>query len=384
MDQARPRTIKAGCPLPAFSPEFINRSEDPAALSMSCYIESEEKVMNSIFALYDDVAMATAVRRELTQYGIAKDRVRIIDASDSNALHVLTEAGLPAADADYYVEGIRQGGSLLSVQVDEADTDTVVDIMDRYEPVDVHERAETWQQSGWRSEGMVENSTLSTEVKREARSGQEDETTLPIIEEEIRVGKRQVAGGGVRVHTYIEERPVEEQVSLREESITVERRPVDRPIDAGELTAFKEEEFEVSAMKEEAVVEKQARIVEEVVVKKQGGERTETIRDTVRRTEVEVDQVTGQTTTNTLADSDFRTHYQTSYANSGYSYEQYEPAYRYGSTLASDQQYQGRDWNAIEANARKNWERQHKDSAWDNFKDAVRYSWEKTKNAVKP
>jgi len=81
-------------------------------------------------------------------------------------------------------------------------------------------------------------------------------------------------------------------------------------------------------------------------------------------------------------DSIFRTDYQTRYANSGYTYEQYEPAYRYGYTLANDTRYRDRDWNTIENDARTYWAQNYQDSPWQDFKDAVRHSWQRAKDAV--
>jgi stress response protein YsnF len=81
---------------------------------------------------------------------------------------------------------------------------------------------------------------------------------------------------------------VQEQVSLREERVDIERRPVDRPVAAGD-DAFRERVVEASETAEEAVVAKEARVTGEVVVRKTAEERTETVRDTVRRTEVEVE-----------------------------------------------------------------------------------------------
>jgi len=113
------------------------------------------------------------------------------------------------------------------------------------------------------------------------------EAVLPVIEEEIDVGKRQVETGGGRVHTKVQERPVEEQVNLREEHVNVERRPVDRPLSDANA-AFQEQSFEVTEMAEEPVVRKQARVLEEVVIRKDMQEHTETVRDTVRRQDVHV------------------------------------------------------------------------------------------------
>jgi len=80
--------------------------------------------------------------------------------------------------------------------------------------------------------------------------------------------------------------------------------------------------------------------------------------------------------------SGFRSHYQTNYGNSGHTFADYDPAYRYGYTVANDARYRGRNWNDIEADLRRDWNQNHKGSAWEDFKDAVRYSWERTKAAV--
>ena len=118
-----------------------------------------------------------------------------------------------------------------------------------------------------------------------------DEVVVPITEEEVRIGTREVERGAVRVTTRVEERPVQEQVTLRDEQVTVERRAVDRPVSATEITQFQEGVFEVRETDEEAIVEKRAEVVEEVVISKDVAERTETVRDTVRRTDVDVDDL---------------------------------------------------------------------------------------------
>ena len=125
-----------------------------------------------------------------------------------------------------------------------------------------------------------------------ARTGMnEGEVALPVIEEEIRVGKRTVEKGGVRVRTRVEEVPVEEQIKLREETVHVERRPVNRSVTDADAAAVRGGVIEVTEVGEEAVVAKQARVVEEVVVGKEVVEHQETVRDTVRRTDVEVEQM---------------------------------------------------------------------------------------------
>jgi len=116
---------------------------------------------------------------------------------------------------------------------------------------------------------------------------------IPVVEEQIRVGKREIGRGNVRVRSYVVERPVHEQVQLREETIRVERHPVDRPVSTVPEDAFQERTIEVTAVAEEAVIAKEARIVEEVAIRKDVAERAETVEDTVRRTEVKVEDDRG-------------------------------------------------------------------------------------------
>jgi len=118
---------------------------------------------------------------------------------------------------------------------------------------------------------------------RDVQAG--DEVRIPIIQEELRVGKQVVERGGVRVTTRVEEVPVNEQVTVREEHVNVERRPANRPVSDADRAAVQQGELEVRERREEVVVDKQARIVEEIVINTEAQERTETIQDTVRRTD---------------------------------------------------------------------------------------------------
>jgi uncharacterized protein (TIGR02271 family) len=121
------------------------------------------------------------------------------------------------------------------------------------------------------------------------------EEVIPVAEEQVRIGKRDVSHGRVRVRSYVVETPVQEQVALREENVRVERRPVDRP-STGNEGLFKERVIEAEERAQEAVVSKDARVKEEIAVKKDATSRTETVSDKVRRTEVEVEDERGKVT----------------------------------------------------------------------------------------
>jgi hypothetical protein len=162
----------------------------------------------------------------------------------------------------------------------------------------------------------------------------------------------------------------------------VERRPVDRPATDADLDTFQDRTIEVTESAEEAIVEKRARVVEEVVINKDVDTHTETIRDEVRHTEVEVEPLmTGQRVTYDTYLDDFRTHYRANFANNQYSFNNYEPAYHYGYDLASNQRYLGRNWVDIETDVRRDWESQGQ-GAWEDFKASIRYAWERAKAAV--
>jgi len=117
-----------------------------------------------------------------------------------------------------------------------------------------------------------------------------DTSAIPVIKEDLNVGKREVETGGARITSTIVETPVEETVNLREEHVNVNRTPVDRPASATDLDTFQEGEIELTEHTEVPVVSKEARVVEEVSLNREVTESEETIRDTVRHTEVETEK----------------------------------------------------------------------------------------------
>ncbi|MGV3586491.1 MAG: YsnF/AvaK domain-containing protein [Adhaeribacter sp.] len=119
----------------------------------------------------------------------------------------------------------------------------------------------------------------------------DSDRSIPIIEENLQVGKREVETGGVRLRSRIIERPVEEHLRLREEHVNVTRNPVNRPVGEGELNTFREGTIEMTEHAEVPVVNKEARVIEEVSLNKEVQERDEVVRDTVRKTEVDVENL---------------------------------------------------------------------------------------------
>lgn len=262
--------------------------------------------------------------------------------SPANRTGTLTRMGVPHDDAQVYCEGVRRGGVLLVGRVDDDRCDEALAIIERHNPVDIDDRHSRYRTSGWTGYDATSDdydATLVDEERERDRSmgtgtgtgmglgaaasamrdaniasqsqtgyghtrashaegaagdlgddlGADREERIPVVEEAVDIGKRAVEGGHVRVRSYVVEQPVNEQVNLRDERVTVERRAVDYP--AGEVPpdAFRERTIDVSERREEAVVNKEARVREEVVIRKDVEERAQNVSDTVRRTEVEID-----------------------------------------------------------------------------------------------
>jgi uncharacterized protein (TIGR02271 family) len=365
----------------------------------------------TLVALYETVTAAEQVAQELVADGFARSDIHLaLDHTTRSAVHnatgaqdaayeganlveTLADVGVPYDEAYAYAEGVRRGGALVVVESSDDRAERGMAILQRLHPVDIHERTTQWQQEGWtgaaahaRTATTTATATPGTQGRqRTPQRGKDDtEVRIPVVEEDISVGKREVERGYVRIYSRVTEHPVEETVRLREERVTVERRPVDRPAtDADVAAAAEQQVIEMTETAEEPVVSKRARVVEEVVVHKEVDEHTETVRGTERHTDVDVQQAPEAATTTRRAmapqgfaayDTTFREHYTTAFANSGAAYAAYEPAYRYGYELGTNARYRGREWAALEAEARRDWEARHP-STWERFKDAIRYGW---------
>jgi len=128
-----------------------------------------------------------------------------------------------------------------------------------------------------------------THQSRQFEIGATEEQVIPIPKEELRVGKRQVQSAkAYRVSTTVVEVPVEQQVNLRAETVVIERRPTKgTTVRGGE--SFENHTIEVHEMYEEPVIGKVITQAEEMVIYKTLSERTATVRETVRQTQVNVD-----------------------------------------------------------------------------------------------
>jgi|RhiMethySRZTD1v2_1073278.scaffolds.fasta_scaffold66531_4 uncharacterized protein (TIGR02271 family) len=378
----------------------------------------------TLVALYDTVTDAEQVVQELIADGFTRSAIHLaLDSTKSRTapsasverdaayegahmIETLADLGVPYDEAYAYAEGVHRGGALVVVESSDDREERGMEILRRLHPVDIHERTAQWQHEGWTGyDATAMTSTPRASAATATRSAQEqaratarvdqgtrtrrvegqEEVTVPVVEEDIAIGKREVERGHVRIYSRVTEQPVEESVRLREEKVTVERRPADRPATEADFAAAGKDVIEMTEKAEEPVVTKRARVVEEVVVHKDVTEHTETVRGTERRTDVDVQRepetatAPRRVTTQEFAtyNDDFRKHCATAFAGKG-AYVDYEPAYRYGYELGTHERYRGRDWVALEADARRDWEARHPNT-WERFKDAIRYGWDKVR-----
>ncbi len=254
----------------------------------------------TVTALFENREEATRAVNALADAGVSRERIRVTPPSEAATTSGASgnsydahrdEKGFWASLADFfmpdddrhtYAEAMNRGSIMVSAFVTEDEVENAEAILERYGAVNVDERVQDWRNEGWTGYSAPRERSPSIQ-------GMESSTAIPEVEERLRVGKRRVNSGRVRVRSYVVETPVTENVNLHSESVEVERRPVDRSVSSTD-DAFKERTIDVESTSEEAVISKDTRVTGEVLVRKQGSDRTETVTDKVRSTKVEVEE----------------------------------------------------------------------------------------------
>ncbi|GAB5534622.1 MAG: hypothetical protein Rubg2KO_08710 [Rubricoccaceae bacterium] len=345
----------------------------------------------TIIGLYDDRTTARKVIRDLEAEGFGKDHLRFASTESGDATPYDIEPGTDTApdalvgygidddEARFYSEGVRRGGSVVIARVHDSNVELAVDIMARHNPVRYEDRGADYLADYDENAAMYTADQATENRNRYAGQAQE---RLREIEEHLKIGKREVVRGGVRVQKYVDTDVEEETLRLREEEVHVDRTAVNRTLTPDEAdAAFEEKTVELVERSEEAVVEKETVVTGEVAVGKDVNVREETVGGEVRSTRVEVERIAGET----LADVEptFRSHYDTTYASTGKDFDSYRPAYQYG--FAAGEAYGDREYGAVEDNLRSDYCTRYHDgdeSLWDEFKDAVRHGYRESKAAL--
>ena len=301
---------------------------------------------NQIVAMYETDERARAAKQALISQNVPESAIQIVsrgtdagtlggvNAEDDNSgvWGAIRSMFVPDDDRTTYSHAVGRGHAMLVVTPTSGmDRHAIIHALEGSDPVDFDAKLEEWRQAGYDHStphadyaaataspgGMMGTGTMgapmetsttpdmpmdtttrdvATPASAPAPTGTAMSGTAPAgadtikrMQEQLRVGKREAAGGAVRIRSYVVERPVEEQVKLHEERVVVDRHPVDRAAEPGEMDAFQERTIEARGRSEEAVVDKDVRVVEEIGLHKESSDRTETVRDTVRETKVEVE-----------------------------------------------------------------------------------------------
>jgi stress response protein YsnF len=217
----------------------------------------------TVIATIESAKIAQQLIDELIEAGFGSQDVEILAGDEDELVTDIVERGFGKADARGYAQAVGRGKTVVAARAAAGKAEKAAAIMERYE-ADASESA----------------------------SELDDEASVAEVEENVAVGKRKVLSGGVRVTTSVKEQPVEETVTLRDEQVEVERQPANRKLKPEEAeAAFQEKTVEMLGTSEELEVSKEARVVGEIALGKRIDEREEKVRDKVRRTEVEVEEI---------------------------------------------------------------------------------------------
>ncbi len=265
----------------------------------------------TIVAVYDTAAHAEAAAAALKSAGVPDAAISMHASEAATSMGTARPApvreegfwaslfgGEPDHDTAVYDRSLESGSTVVTVKAPEAHIMQVTEILESHHPIDIDERA-----TGY---GLTQTAATTSEpiaapmpaARPAAMTGlATGDETLQLSEESLAIGKRVVNRGGTRIRRFVVETPVEQSVSLHSEKVMLERRPVTdgRPV----TDSFSEKTIEMTETGEEAVVSKTARVYEEVGLRKEATERVETVRDTVRKEEVEIEQVPGTMTNGT-------------------------------------------------------------------------------------
>jgi stress response protein YsnF len=251
--------------------------------------------MQTVIGFFDNSSEARRAVEELTDKGISRQDIDIRDNNETTTTSVSRERsdsdyngitrffkslfGDNDNDADRYSKVGSSSNCIVTVHAKSRDeAERAAEILDQYGAIDVDERAS--QYSNTSAPGRD--------------TGNRRETTIPRVEENLNVGKRTEERGGVRVRSRIVEKPVEEHIRLREENVHVERQAVNREVSPEDVRNLQDRDIELTERTEVPVVNKEARVVEEVKISKDVNERDETIHDTVRNTEIDIENTDGR------------------------------------------------------------------------------------------
>ena len=258
-----------------------------------------------IVAIFDTAAHAEAAVQDLLTANVPRDAISTHANTASTGAATTGSAmptqkpglwasifgGEPDHDTAVYSQSVQSGSTVVTIKAPDQHVSSVMSILERHNPIDIDERASSYGLTQTAASAPA-TQPYGAGVARDTKAG--DGGVIQLSEEQLVVGKRLVNRGTTRIRRFVTEVPVEEQVTLHDETVKVERHAVtgDRPVSG---TAFTDRTIEMTQTGEEAVVGKTAHVREEVSLRKEATDRVETVKDTVRREDVKIEQVPAET-----------------------------------------------------------------------------------------
>jgi hypothetical protein len=312
---------------------------------------------STVIGVYDERSQAQAAVEELVRTGFGRQDIQLLSAEEAQAadqsqraagnsnsdigagssgsgkdvnlvfksLFGGMEYGGSTSDQDYhgdiYSEAVRRGGCVLAVQSrnDEQHAE-IINIMDRFNPIDIDDRVANWRAQGWTGRSTSTGVTSGQTTAYASTTGDASPNEASLLADRQTAVHQPSTMGSTPDSAAISGHTLSSSGMSSERRSGVRVFPYGSQSGAGDLNL---------------------------------------------------------TDNQSLSDDDYRSHWQTNYAGSGGRYEDHAPAYQYGSRLAGDERYSSTQWNDIEPQVRTDWESNNAGHPWEKAKDAVRYGWEK-------
>jgi len=242
------------------------------------------------------------------------------------------------------------------------------------ETVDIGTTAQSRTDVAGMTTSDMRDTAITDDTTRSAGAG-EGELRVPIIEERLAVGTREVELGEVDIRKTVTEEAQTASVTLHRDEVRIEEIAVaERPLQAGD-DAFSEGTIRIQLRGEEAVVAKETVVTGEVVIDKETVTEERTITDTMRRQRVDVDEHYRQA--RTVLEREHATRTQ---AN-GRAFAEAEPNYRTGFDAGHDERYSGREFADVEADLRRDHAtRGVTADRWAELRHEIEAGWNKARN----
>ncbi|MES2346139.1 MAG: hypothetical protein V4641_01080 [Pseudomonadota bacterium] len=303
---------------------------------------------HTLAAVFETRAEANRAKDELIHSGYDRDTITVSDSGsvagtprindDASILesikHMFSNLlGREHADQHVYAEALNRGHVVLTIHTHSMEAaDRAADIVEEFSPIDIDEHETMWRASGW----------TGAEVLRSSGAGMAQGS----------LGMQQSA-------------PEQHGILPREKAVDFARS------EQGLLTPGSMQRGQAQAP---AVVAPASVPISEQSTVQRSGMRIYP-RETGKPNQDSLDILRGDESGD---DAEyFRSHWEKTFSYTGNTYQEYDPAYRYGESMAGNPGYKDKPWEHAEPELRSDWENKHPQSSWEKFKDAVREGWDR-------